>query len=81
MTKRLSYTQLTLGLIAILTLFRLWFCAQTDLVADEAYYWLWSKHLDWSYFSKGPGVAWTIYVGTMLFGDMEFGVRFFAVLL
>ena len=31
-----------------------------DLSPDEAHYWDWSRHLDWSYYSKGPGVAWLI---------------------
>src|SRR5262245_60721097 len=28
-----------------------------DLAPDEAHYWDWSRHLDWSYYSKGPLVA------------------------
>src|SRR3954462_3694345 len=28
-----------------------------DLSPDEAHYWDWSRHLDWSYYSKGPLVA------------------------
>jgi hypothetical protein len=28
-----------------------------DLSPDEAHYWNWSRHLDWSYYSKGPLVA------------------------
>jgi 4-amino-4-deoxy-L-arabinose transferase-like glycosyltransferase len=31
-----------------------------DLASDEAHYWDWSRHLDWSYYSKGPLVAWLI---------------------
>ena len=31
-----------------------------DLAPDEAHYWDWSRHLDWSYYSKGPLVAWLI---------------------
>ncbi len=50
-------------------------------MADEAYYWLWSKHLAASYRDKGPAIAWTIALGTQLFGDTVFGIRFFAVLL
>lgn len=69
------------GLIGLLTLFRLWFISQNYLVEDEAYYWLWSRNLDMSYFSKGPAVAWTIFWGTSLWGDNEFGIRFFSVLL
>jgi hypothetical protein len=67
--------------VAIVTLFRLWYCCCTDLIPDEAYYWVWSKHLALSYRDKGPLVAWTIALGTWLFGDTVFGVRFFAVLL
>jgi hypothetical protein len=31
-----------------------------DLAPDEAHYWDWSRHLDWSYYSKGPVVAYLI---------------------
>lgn len=43
---------------------------------DEAQYWTWSHLLDWGYYSKPPGIAWQIAVGTWLFGDTELGVRF-----
>src|SRR5438128_6434605 len=39
-----------------------------DLAADEAHYWDWSRHLDWSYYSKGPLVALLIRGGCALFG-------------
>jgi 4-amino-4-deoxy-L-arabinose transferase-like glycosyltransferase len=39
-----------------------------DLAPDEAHYWDWSRHLDWSYYSKGGGVAWLIRLGCTLFG-------------
>ncbi len=42
---------------------------------DEAQYWTWSKALDWGYYSKPPGIAWQIWLGTQLFGDTELGVR------
>ena len=67
--------------VALGTLFRLWYVRCVDLVPDEAYFWVWSKHFALSYRDKGPLVAWTIAVGTHLFGDTVFGVRFFAVLL
>jgi len=51
------------------------------LSEDEAYQWLWSKHLALSYYSKPPGIAFLQYTGTSLFGDTELGVRFFAPLL
>lgn len=81
MTKKFPYARAAVFFIAALAIFRLWFCAQFELVGDEAYYWIWSKHLDWSYFSKGPGVAWTIFLGTKIFGDTVFGIRWISVLL
>jgi 4-amino-4-deoxy-L-arabinose transferase-like glycosyltransferase/membrane-associated phospholipid phosphatase len=51
-----------------------------DLVMDEAYQWVWSKHLALSYYSKPPGIALIQFVSTWLFGDTEFGVRFFSPL-
>ncbi len=67
--------------VALLTLFRFWYSCRYDLIPDEAYYWVWGKHFALSYRDKGPLVAWTIALGTKLFGDTVFGVRFFAVLL
>jgi 4-amino-4-deoxy-L-arabinose transferase-like glycosyltransferase len=49
------------------------------LVPDEAQYWTWSKALDLGYYSKPPGIAWQIWLGTFFFGDTEFGVRFMSL--
>lgn len=51
-----------------------------ELTGDEAHYWDWSRHLQWSYHTKGPGIAWLIGLGTWLCGDTELGVRLFAYL-
>jgi 4-amino-4-deoxy-L-arabinose transferase-like glycosyltransferase/membrane-associated phospholipid phosphatase len=51
-----------------------------QLNQDEAYQWVWSKHLALSYCSKPPGIALIQFAGTSLFGDTEFGVRFFSPL-
>src|SRR5262245_13580340 len=40
-----------------------------DLSPDEAHYWDWSRHLDWSYYSKGPLVAYLIRAGCLLAGS------------
>jgi len=48
---------------------------------DEAQYWTWSKQLAWGYYSKPPGIAWQIWLGTKLLGDNELGVRIGAVVL
>ncbi|HEY2615112.1 MAG TPA: glycosyltransferase family 39 protein [Chthoniobacterales bacterium] len=66
-----------LGLTAIrFTLLR-----TTDLEFDEAHYWMWSERLAPAYFSKGPGIAFLIRAGTALFGENEFGVRFWSPIL
>ncbi len=52
-----------------------------DLSEDEAYQWVWSKHLAWSYFSKPPLIACFQWLGTNLWGDNPFGVRFFSPLI
>ena len=49
-----------------------------ELTEDEAYQWLWSKHPALSYYSKPPMIAYAQWLGTHLWGDNEFGVRFFS---
>src|SRR5579871_5953924 len=56
-------------------------CARLPLSADEAYHWLWSKHLAAGYFDHPPMIAWLIRAGTALFGDTPFGVRVAGVVL
>lgn len=42
-----------------------------DLAPDEAHYWHWSRHLEWSYYSKGPLVAWLIRGSCEVFGGLS----------
>ena len=49
-----------------------------ELSEDEAYQWIWSKHPALSYYSKPPLIACAQFLGTHLWGDNEFGVRFFS---
>src|SRR5437868_149188 len=42
-----------------------------DLGPDEAHYWEWSRRLDWSYYSKGPLVAWLIRLSCEIFGPLS----------
>ena len=51
-----------------------------ELSQDEAYQWVWSKHPALSYYSKPPAIAFIQLAGTSIFGDTEFGVRFFSPL-
>jgi len=52
-----------------------------ELSEDEAYQWVWSKHLALSYYSKPLLIACTQWLGTHLWGDTAFGVRFFSPLI
>lgn len=51
------------------------FDSPLELYPDEAQYWLWSRTLDFGYFSKPPMVAWTIWATTQVGGDAEPWVR------
>ena len=54
--------------------------AGTELFDDEAYYWVYSKFLDWGYFDHPPMIAVLIKAGTIIFPG-ELGVRFMIVLM
>ncbi len=40
-----------------------------NLFGDEAQYWLWSKDLDFGYYSKPPFLAWFLNIYTLILGD------------
>ena len=40
-----------------------------NLFGDEAQYWLWSKNVDFGYFSKPPFLSWIIRVYTEILGS------------
>src|SRR5260370_7474518 len=71
-------TALTIGALVAL---RLAAAAWTPLSFDEAYYWMWSKHLAFGYYDHPPMVALVIRLGTMIAGDTELGVRLVSILL
>lgn len=50
---------ITLGVKAILGVL-------LPLFADEAYYWVWARHLDWSYYDHPPMIAWWFAVSDLL---------------
>ncbi len=57
---------------------KLVYIGQTALLPEEAYYWNYAQHPALGYLDHPPMVAWLITGGTVLFGNNEFGVRFFA---
>ena len=52
----------------------------TELQDDEAYYWVFSKYLDWGYFDHPPMIALLIKIGTLLFSG-ELAVRIIPLIL
>lgn len=77
---RYSYTVPLVLSLAAITLIRYWYIVKgpMDISFDEAQYWQWSRHLDLSYYAKGPVIAYLIGFSTWLLGDTGLGVRFFA---
>lgn len=65
------YLAILLGCTTFLRLIYLIKFCPLDLAPDEAHYWDWSRHLDWSYYSKGPLIAWIIRAGIELFGPLS----------
>ena len=78
-----SYRGLTALWLLVFASLILWIIAsgRWPLEPEEAQYWDWSRRLDWSYYSKGPMVAYLIAMSTSLGGDSEFWVRLPAVIL
>src|SRR5271154_2747295 len=68
-------------IILALVALRLVAAAWTPLTFDEAYYWMWSKHLAGGYYDHPPMVALVIRAGALIAGDTELGVRLVSILL
>jgi membrane-associated phospholipid phosphatase len=81
--RRRDYGQALLLMVMAFSIFRIYYVltGPFDLSPDEAHYREWARRPDWSYYSKGPMIAYLIYAGTALFGNTVFGVRIFAVVL
>lgn len=65
--------------LLIWTMFNLLQAGFTGLHADEAYYWLYSKHLDWGYFDHPPIVGLFIRAGDLI-SHSPFGLRLLTVI-
>ena len=71
----------TVSTVLALVALRLVAASWTPLTFDEAYYWMWSKHLSFGYYDHPPMVAVVIRLGTVIAGDTELGVRLVSILL
>ncbi|HEY2417895.1 MAG TPA: glycosyltransferase family 39 protein, partial [Steroidobacteraceae bacterium] len=67
---------MAVAVIVAMTILRIAWAHLIELRTDEAYYWTWSKEHVLSYLDHPPMVAWFIRIGTAIFGDTNFGVRF-----
>jgi undecaprenyl-diphosphatase len=75
-----TWLKIFLAAVSIVRLIYI-FKGPLDLSFDEAMYWEYSRRLAMSYYEKGPLIAWTISLGTTIFGNTNFGVRVMAVVL
>lgn len=66
-----QYKNLVLAVWAILAILQ---ASCTELMDDEAYYWVYSGHLDWGYFDHPPMIALLIKAGFAVFHN-ELGIR------
>lgn len=65
-----------------MVIFRIWYASARELVPDEAFYWVLSRHLAGGYLDHPPMVALLIKLSSsFLPTGRELGVRFFAVVL
>tara|TARA_B100000787_G_scaffold45942_1_gene32967 strand:+ start:641 stop:2335 length:1695 start_codon:yes stop_codon:yes gene_type:complete len=53
--------------------------SSTELLPDEAYYWVYSQYMDWGFFDHPPLVALWVTISNFFFTD-EIGVRFFSAI-
>ena len=66
-----------LVIVTIISFYRLFILlhAGIDLYVDEAYYWGWSKELDFGYYSKPPMIAWVIALFGKICGDSQLCIK------
>ena len=76
-THKSIFVYLFLGLWLLFGLVQAFY---TELLHDEAYYWMYAQNLDWGYFDHPPMIALLIKVGYALFQN-ELGVRLLIVFL
>src|SRR5256712_5185001 len=75
-----TLTRPLLWLIVGTTIFRGIDSATVPLIDDEAYYWLWAHHLDWSYLDHPPMIAYIVFLTTR-FGDDAIWIRLGALVM
>jgi len=70
-----------IAVLFIFAIFKIFVVTHVDLNSEEAQYWTWSKHLQLSYYSKPPMIAYLNWFSTFSFGNTVFGIRINAVII
>jgi len=81
--QRIKLSELEKWFLAIavgMAVLRFVLSSKLGLGDDEAYYWDWSRRLQLSYYDHPGMTAWLIKLGTLLFGQNSFAVRFFGLI-
>jgi len=72
---KIGYMEYSLLFIIISFVLRLFCIGSNKLLVEEAYYWNYANHLDFSYLDHPPMVAVLIKLSTSLLGNHEYSVR------
>ncbi|MCX7910184.1 MAG: glycosyltransferase family 39 protein [Endomicrobia bacterium] len=75
-----KYNLLFIKFLFLTSLFRIFLVGLFGLTDDEAHYWQYSQHIDFSFYDHPPLVGYLIYVFTHLLGNNLYGVRFSAII-
>lgn len=75
MQHRFSDSNYLFIFIALSLIIRFACLGLSNLLVEEAYYWNYAAHIDWSYLDHPPMVALLIKASTAVFGTSEWGVR------
>lgn len=78
--KLINWRIFSLVVFVYFIVLRLLFLGPVELLEEEAYYWNYSQHMDIGFLDHPPMVACLIWLGTFVFGNVEFGVRIGGVL-
>ena len=82
LVRRRMAPTILLGLVLLAAaILRFWRLGASALVPDEAYYWLWSRHLAPGYYDHPAGVAFLIRASALVAGESEAGLRWLNALL
>lgn len=77
--KKLSVETTALLFIVLVSVFRLIYVSGLNVLPDEAYYFLWSKHLAWSYFDHPPMIAYLFALLNLIMSDHALVVKLVAI--